>query len=195
MQLVTIFCKNGIFSLFVKRVYHLTIIHESFHCVSDVAYLTNRLNNLWGLPTVKINRKCHTIFSVVNFECPVCCCSVALCGCWFSWRFSDYCTTVRKVVCSDFPFVYKADGGSFLSHVISGDETWIHQCQKLSEMRLLKFYYFSADTCTCFVWYPHPSSGAHSNCNYNIWHWSNRICYRLLTWRSQKFWLLHVSGQ
>jgi len=38
---------------------------------------------------------------------------------------------------------------------------------------------FSADSSTCFGLYPHPSSGAHSNCNYNIWHWSNRFCYRL----------------
>jgi len=30
---------------------------------------------------------------------------------------------------------------------------------------------------------PHPSSGAQVNCNY-IWHCSNRIWYRLLTWRS-----------
>ena len=41
---------------------------------------------------------------------------------------------------------------------------------------------FSADSSTCFGWYPHPSSGAHWNCNY-IWHWSNRICNRPLTWR------------
>ena len=33
-----------------------------------------------------------------------------------------------------------------------------------------------------FGWYPHPSSAAHSNCNYNIWHCSNSICYRPL-WR------------
>jgi len=23
------------------------------------------------------------------------------------------------------------------------------------------------------------------NCNYNIWHWSNRICYRPLSWKSR----------
>ena len=43
---------------------------------------------------------------------------------------------------------------------------------------------FYADSSTCFRRYPHPSSGAHSSCNY-IWHWSNRICYRPLTWRSR----------
>ena len=37
---------------------------------------------------------------------------------------------------------------------------------------------------TCFAWYPHLSSGAHTNCNYNIWHWSNHICYCPLLWRS-----------
>ena len=47
------------------------------------------------------------------------------------------------------------------------------------------FIEFSAGSSTCFGWYPHPSSGAHSNCNYNIWHWSNRICYCPLTWKSQ----------
>ena len=36
------------------------------------------------------------------------------------------------------------------------------------------FITFSADSSTCFGWY-HPSSGAHSNSHYNIWHWSNRI--------------------
>ena len=47
------------------------------------------------------------------------------------------------------------------------------------------FIIFSADSSTCFVWYPHPSSRVHSNCNYNIWHWSNRICYCPLRWRSR----------
>ena len=49
------------------------------------------------------------------------------------------------------------------------------------------FIIFSADSSTRFGWYPHPSSGGHSNCNYNIWHWSNRICYRPLTWRSRNY--------
>jgi len=40
----------------------------------------------------------------------------------------------------------------------------------------------------CFGWYPHPSSVAHANCNYNIWHWSNRICYRPLLWSSRNAW-------
>jgi len=43
-----------------------------------------------------------------------------------------------------------------------------------------RFVIFSADSSTNFGRYPHLSSGAHSNCNYNIWHWSNRICYRQL---------------
>ena len=47
------------------------------------------------------------------------------------------------------------------------------------------FIIFSADSSTCFGWYPHPSKGAPSNCNYNIWHWLNHICYRPLTWRSR----------
>jgi len=39
------------------------------------------------------------------------------------------------------------------------------------------FIIFSANSSTWFEWYHHPSSGAHSNCNYNIWHWSNRSKY------------------
>jgi len=33
------------------------------------------------------------------------------------------------------------------------------------------------------------------NCNYSIWHWSNRICHLLPSWRSQnsEFWLLYKS--
>ena len=49
----------------------------------------------------------------------------------------------------------------------------------------IQFYYISANSSTCFGWYPRPSSGAHANCNYNIWHWLNHICYSPLTWRSQ----------
>ena len=47
------------------------------------------------------------------------------------------------------------------------------------------FIIFLQNSSICFRWYPHPSSGAHSNCNYNIWHWSNRTGYRPLTWRSR----------
>jgi len=35
---------------------------------------------------------------------------------------------------------------------------------------IYSFIIFPADSSTCFRWYPHPSSGAHSDCNYNIWH-------------------------
>ena len=50
---------------------------------------------------------------------------------------------------------------------------------------IYSFYYISAKQLYIFRWYPHPSSGAHANSNYNIWHWSNRICYRPLLWRSR----------
>ena len=46
----------------------------------------------------------------------------------------------------------------------------------------IQFYYISAKSSTCFGWYLHPSSGVHVNCNYSIWHWSNRICYLPLSW-------------
>jgi len=42
---------------------------------------------------------------------------------------------------------------------------------------IYNFIIFSAYSSTCFGLYLHLSSGAHVNCNYNIWHWSNRICY------------------
>ena len=77
----------------------------------------------------------------------------------------------------------------------SNFEYWIGVSNCPTKCHYIQFYCISADSSTCFGRYPYLSSGAHSNCNYNIWHWSNRICYRLLTWRSQKFWLLHVSGQ
>jgi len=33
------------------------------------------------------------------------------------------------------------------------------------------------------------------NCNYSIWHWSNRLWYLPLSWRIWKFHLLHDSGR
>jgi hypothetical protein len=47
----------------------------------------------------------------------------------------------------------------------------------------IEFYYIFANGSTCFGWYLHPSSGAHVNCNYSIWHCLNCICYLLLSWR------------
>ena len=44
-------------------------------------------------------------------------------------------------------------------------------------------FLFPANCSTWFGWYLHPSSGAHINCNYSIWHWLNHICYILLLWR------------
>jgi len=44
---------------------------------------------------------------------------------------------------------------------------------------MYSFIIFSADSSTCFGWYPHLSWGAHSKSNY-IWHQSNHICYRPL---------------
>ena len=37
------------------------------------------------------------------------------------------------------------------------------------------FFLFPANCSTCFGWYLRSSSGAHVNCNYSIWHWSNHI--------------------
>jgi hypothetical protein len=63
--------------------------------------------------------------------------------------------------------------------------SWINVNNCPTRCDYIVFNYISADSSTWFAWYPHPSSGAHSNCNCNIWHWSNRICYRPLTCRSR----------
>ena len=62
---------------------------------------------------------------------------------------------------------------------------FVNNCPKRYDY--VQLYYISTNRSTYFGWYPHPSSGARSNCNYNIWRWSNRICYRPLTWRSRNF--------
>jgi hypothetical protein len=66
----------------------------------------------------------------------------------------------------------------------------VNQCPIIVQQvaNIYGFIIFSADRSTCFGWYPHPSSGAHSHCNYNILHWSNRICYRPLTRRCRNIW-------
>ena len=62
----------------------------------------------------------------------------------------------------------------------------VNNCPTRSDY-IYTFYYASAASSTCFGWYPHPSSGAHTNCNYNIWHCSNSICYLPLTRRSRNY--------
>jgi len=53
-------------------------------------------------------------------------------------------------------------------------------------MRLyIVLLYFCTNNSTCFGWYLYTSTGAHVNCNCIIWHWSNRICYLPLSWRSR----------
>ena len=68
-------------------------------------------------------------------------------------------------------------------------ETWTHILLNVNycptRYDYIQFYHISVDSSTCFGWYLHPSSGAHVNCNYSIWHWSNRNCYLLLLWRSR----------
>jgi hypothetical protein len=63
--------------------------------------------------------------------------------------------------------------------------SWINvnNCPKRCDY--IQFYYISADSSTCFGWYPHPSSGAHTYSNYNIWHWSNHITTVRWAWRSR----------
>jgi hypothetical protein len=36
-------------------------------------------------------------------------------------------------------------------------------------------FLFPTNYSTCFGWHLHPSSGEQVNCNYSIWHWSNRM--------------------
>ena len=59
----------------------------------------------------------------------------------------------------------------------------INNCPKRCDY--IEFYYIPANSSTCLGWYLHPSSGAHVNCNYSIWHSSNRIYYLSLSWRSR----------
>jgi hypothetical protein len=49
-----------------------------------------------------------------------------VCARWVPRSLTDDQKTVRKEVCSDLLSHYKADGESFLSRIITGDETWIH---------------------------------------------------------------------
>ena len=62
--------------------------------------------------------------------------------------------------------------------------SWINVSNCPTRCNYIQFHYISANSSTCFGWYPHPSSGTHVNCNYSIWHWLNRICYRPLSWSS-----------
>ena len=81
---------------------------------------------------------------------------------------------ICHLMCSQIFFLYSWVRASWIN---------VHNCPTRCDY--IQFYYISADSSTFFGWYPHPSSGAHSNYNYNIWHWSNRIFYRPLTWRSR----------
>jgi hypothetical protein len=60
--------------------------------------------------------------------------------------------------------------------------SWIKISNCPTRCDYMQFYYFSASSSTCFGWYPHPSSGAHVNCNYNIWHRLNRIGFLPVSW-------------
>jgi hypothetical protein len=48
-----------------------------------------------------------------------------VCARWIPRNFTDDHKTVRKKVCSDFLSRYEAEGGSFLSRVVTGDKTCI----------------------------------------------------------------------
>ena len=85
---------------------------------------------------------------------------------------SPNCVHPLLVVCLHTWYRTNTNSINLMSIIVQQDAT------------IYRFYYISADSSTCFGWYHHPSSGARSNCNYNIWHWSNRIGYCLLTWRS-----------
>jgi hypothetical protein len=47
-------------------------------------------------------------------------------ACWVPCGLTDYHRTVEEEVFSDLFSHYKADGESFLSQIVSGNETWIH---------------------------------------------------------------------
>ena len=62
-----------------------------------------------------------------------------------------------------------------------GRASWLSVNNCPTRCDYIHFYYISAGNSTCFGWYPHPSPGAHSDCNYNIWHCSN--LFATVRWR------------
>jgi histone-lysine N-methyltransferase SETMAR len=49
-----------------------------------------------------------------------------VCARWVPRSLTDDQKNVRKEVCSDLLSRYEADGESFLSRIVTGDEIWIH---------------------------------------------------------------------
>ena len=49
--------------------------------------------------------------------------------------------TVWKDVCSDLLYYYEADGDSFVSGIITGDETWIHHLEPQTKSHSLEWLY------------------------------------------------------
>jgi len=47
--------------------------------------------------------------------------------------------TVWKNVCSDLLYYYEADGDSFASRIITGDETWIHHLEPWTKRHSLEW--------------------------------------------------------
>jgi hypothetical protein len=52
-------------------------------------------------------------------------------------------------------------------------------------MRLYTVYYISVKLLYMFRVVPPPIIRSTCNCNYSIWHWSDRTCYLPLSWRSR----------
>jgi hypothetical protein len=62
--------------------------------------------------------------------------------------------------------------------------SWINVNNCPTRREYIQFYYIFCSQLYMIRMIPSSSSGAHSNCNYNIWQWSNRIYHHPLTWRS-----------
>ena len=75
--------------------------------------------------------------------------------------------------------VYEATGIGFL--IIPFMHVCVTTMESVNNCPTRCYYIQFTDSCTCFVWYPHPSSGAPSNCNYNIG--TGRTVFATVRWR------------
>jgi hypothetical protein len=58
-----------------------------------------------------------------------------VCARWVPRSPTNDHITVRKELCSDLLSRYEADGGIFLSQIVTGDETWIHHFEPETKRR------------------------------------------------------------
>jgi hypothetical protein len=84
-------------------------------------------------------------------------------------QFGTLYHSTRSHIAEDTSLPYKTTS-------YRGEEIKAFTLMSVTVQQVANLYsFYSLQTCsTCFGWYPHPTSGARVNCNYSIWHWSNR---------------------